>query len=187
MNWSVGKKIGAGFCVPLVALVCIGIAGYRTTDRLLENSRWVTHTEIVLRELEAIISHLRNIQLGQRDYLITADDSVLQPFEAAVTGLTQQVDALRGETRDNPKQQQRLDELAPIIAQRIETARKSIELRRSTSFEEARQEFEKHAGRKFTTDILRIVADMEAEENALLKVRTDETNAAAASAKLSIV
>src|SRR5688572_21371013 len=110
-NWTFGKKVGAGFALAGVVLLVIAVVGFRSTVQLLENDRWVDHTHEVRRELALLLAEIVDAETGQRGFVISADESFLQPYEAARTRIPQTVGRIGTLTADNPEQQLRLSQL----------------------------------------------------------------------------
>jgi len=70
MNWSVGRKIGAGYVLVLVILAILGLASYRNTNRFIEAIDLKDHTYQVLANLDGTLSVLQDAETGQRGYII---------------------------------------------------------------------------------------------------------------------
>ena len=58
-------------------------------------------------------------ETGQRGYLLTGDETYLEPYRAAIKNVDQTVARLKNLTSDNPNQQKRIQALA--AAHRKET------------------------------------------------------------------
>ena len=184
---SVGIKIGAGYAVALLGLGIIGIIAYQSTGQLVSSAAMVTHTHQVLKTLEAVLSSVKDIETGQRGYLITGEETYLEPYKSGLTGVERNLSELRALTKDNSNQQRRLDTLEPLVAQRIAIARENIDTRRTAGFESAQKMLMTDKGKQLTDDIRKLVAEMEREENELLNKRSLIANASAIRAKAVIV
>src|SRR5438477_6385548 len=108
---TIGKKIGAGFGLALAILVAIGLLSYWSTSQLIKTNLSVAHSYEVLTNLDTLLSLLKDAETGQRGYLLTGEDSYLQPYRDAIANLNGTVEQLRELTADNPNQQRRLEEL----------------------------------------------------------------------------
>src|SRR6516162_3275590 len=104
-----GVLVGAG----LVAALLVGNAGlaYRNTRQLLEDAGWVAHTHEVLDLTSDVLRTLVDAETGQRGFLLTGKEDVLEPHQQALARLDQEVRTLKDKTRDNPRQQARIKEL----------------------------------------------------------------------------
>jgi methyl-accepting chemotaxis protein len=171
MRWSVGTKIGGGFALALAALAVIGVISYRSTSSLIEASDLKSHTYVVLRNLETLLSGLQDAETGQRGYIITGQDSYLEPYNAALKAKGQTIDELRKLTADNPNQQRRLDALEPLVAAKLDELKHTIDLRRDKGFDAAVAVVLSAKGKQAMDDIRKGIAAMEQEETDLLKQR----------------
>ena len=43
MRWSIGKKIGGGFGLALLALTIVGAVSYDSTSKLVDSAEWWAH------------------------------------------------------------------------------------------------------------------------------------------------
>src|SRR5580704_6483642 len=114
-NWTVGRRLVAGFGIAAMTLVVIAFVSYRNANRLIENDGWVAHTYQVRTELADLLSELKDAETGQRGYLITGEDSYLAPYQAALPAIKGTLEDLRKLSSDNPDQQRRLTAIAPLI------------------------------------------------------------------------
>ncbi|MCP6759675.1 MAG: response regulator [Fischerella sp. CENA71] len=186
-NLKIGTKIGAGFALGLSILATIGFISYRTTNNLIENSRWQAHTYKVIGELDDLLSNIQDIEIGQRGYIITGDKTSLQSYNNALPKIGTKLKSLRSLTSDNPIQQNRLDNLEATIDERQAVVKKRINLRETQGFDAARQQILQDNGRVLLDRIRRIATEMEDEEVRLLKKRTDQTQISAREATDTII
>src|SRR6202521_370809 len=187
MNWNVGTKIGAGFGLALVIFVIVGAVSYRSTVELIEASNWSKHTYQVLTQLEAVLSLLKDAETGQRGYVITGEESYLEPYQGALGKIDQSLQDVRKLTEDNPRQQQRLDVLDPLVKNRLAEAKEAIDLRRSKGSEAATQHLKTGKGKALMDETRQLIAQMLSDEEALLKQRTETAQGDAQNAKSTIM
>ena len=187
MRWNVGTKIAAGFGLVMLIFVVVGAVTYTSTNQLIEAAGSRKHTYDVLRRIDDIVSHLQDVESGQRSFALTGDEAFLEPYQAATGKIDATVQEARNLLQDNPRQQRRLDAMEPLIKARLAFARESIELRRARGLEAAAQFVKGGKGKALTDEIRKIVGQMESEEEELLKQRTLATEQDARSAKRTIV
>jgi methyl-accepting chemotaxis protein len=199
IQWSVGKKLTAGFGLALLMLLTIGGVSYWSLTLLVENAYWVTHTHQVLEDLEGILSLLKDTETAQRGFVLTRQERYLEPYNAALTKIPQRIKDVRKLTSDNPKQKPRLDALEAEIAQRNEELQETINLRKkdeakdnvdlqnAKGLEAALKIVLTDKGKKYMDKIRDIVAEMEEEEKHLLDERTKKEAATVLTAKLTII
>lgn len=182
MKWSVGTKIGAGFALALTILLLVGIVAYQGSKKLTATARTVEHTHLVLQNLEGILSEAKDAETGQRGFIITGEERYLEPYKTAEEEMRKKLKAVRELTEDNPEQQRRLDPLEALIfgeEGRLEMLQQTIDLRKEQGFDAALKKMMTDKGKKVMDSIRQLVGEMVNTENALLKTRSGEADAAA--------
>jgi methyl-accepting chemotaxis protein len=187
MRWTVGTKIGGGFALAMAILVLIGAASYRSMTKLNSNTWWLTHTHQVLENLAGVIQSLTDAETGQRGYVITQEETYLEPYHSGIKSVDQYLHEIRSLTGDNPIQQQRMDILEPLVTQRIDSFKEGLDIQKSKGSEAAHQWVKTGKGKKEMDEIRGIIDDMRNEELRLLKIRSEETEASAQTTVLIIV
>jgi len=185
---SVGVKIAGSFGIALILLMLIGILSYVNIRKLNANTQWVIHTHLVIENLESLLARLVDAENAQRGYIITGDSSYLAPYHAAIAQIDQHMQVLRRLTHDNPRQQQRLDQITPLIQRRLVFFAQGINRRQSSGGFRAAQAFIAAGyGQSVTNDIRALVAAMEGEEQRLLEQRNREAQSSSRATLFTIV
>ncbi len=185
-QWTFGEKIGAGFTLAGLVLLAIGLSGYRSTHRLIENEQWLLHTHEVRLDLAALLSQLNDAETGQRGFVITGEESFLEPYQSATQEIRRKFDELRALTADNPAQQRRLEAMLPLIDGKLTELATTIAQRRTAGFEATARVVASAEGKKLMDGIRRLVGEMDHEELVLRDRRRDEAEASAGTAKAII-
>jgi CheY-like chemotaxis protein len=115
MIWSSERKVQAGFALALACLAVIGVVSYLSVNRQTESERWVRHTGEVIRELQSLLAAMAEAEAAERGYVITGDETYLEPYRSSTQAISDGYQRLRNLTADNPRQQQQLDILDPLI------------------------------------------------------------------------
>ncbi|MGA2642937.1 MAG: CHASE3 domain-containing protein [Spirochaetia bacterium] len=185
MKWSIGLKIGGGFALGLAILVVLGVVSYQNTTELIVSADSVTHTYKVLGKLDGVIQAMTDAETGERGFIITGEDTYLEPSNAGAA----KVGALLRELRQLisvPSQQKRLDALEPLVTARLDIIKAQIDTRRSAGFKAALDRVLTGQGKKAMDDIRQVVAAMSDEENRLLSER-DTVSKAHAGLTLAVI
>ena len=170
---KIGTKIGASFALGLAILTTIGLVSYQNITKLIETSRLQTHTYQVLGNLEDLISKVKDAETGQRGFLLTGERRYLEPYTAATQKIDQDVNELKRLTADNPTQQDHLNALQPLIANKLAELQETINLRQQTQgFEAALRVVRTDRGKNLMDDIRHLAENMETEERELLDQRS---------------
>jgi methyl-accepting chemotaxis protein len=174
MKWSIGNKIGSGFGVVLAVLVIVGAVSSYSTSKLIDAADWVVHTHQVLDDLSNLEGTMKDAWSGVRGYLLTGDESYLRPYEGSQQRARRILQDLRKLTADNPRQQQRLDSLEPVIVDDFTVLQQEIESRKSGGFEPALKIVQTGKANQDLDRTREMTAEMVAEENDLLTARSAE-------------
>jgi CHASE3 domain sensor protein len=178
-NWTVGKRLIAGFGLAALTLATIVIVSYRNARLLIENDAWVAHSHQVRTELADLLSQLKDAETGQRGYLITGSDGYLEPYQAAVAAIKLTLADVKNIAADNPNQQRRLAAISSLIDSKIEELKETVDLRRTQGFDAALKVVLTNAGKTLMDQIRTIIIEADQEEKELLKRRSEEARASA--------
>jgi PAS domain S-box-containing protein len=185
MRLTIERRLAVAFSLALEFLIVNAVISYRATRTLIRNEQSVTQTLQVLNELEATLTMVVNAETGERGYIISGDETFLEPYRAALDGINEHIKGLKQLTADNPNRQARLPLLERKIADRLDYLKRQIALRKSGDVEGVRQVIVSGAGKTLMDEIRKLIAEMEDEENDLLKRRAGESEASARIVTLS--
>ena len=180
------QKLQAGFLVALLPLIAVSVMTWRNVDTLRDNDAAVDHTYQVLDGIEAIVSSLKDGETGQRGFLVTGEESYLEPYTTAQQAVDGELDVVARLTADNPAQQKRIASLRDLVGQKFAEMQSTIELYRAQGFDAARAVVLTNAGKAVMDQIRSIVADMQREESGLLSERSGSSADAARTTKTTL-
>jgi CHASE3 domain sensor protein len=178
-NWTVGRRLVAGFGLSAMVLIAVAVVSYRNAHLLIENDGWVEHSHQVRIEFSGLLSDMKDAETGQRGYLLTGDENYLAPYSAAQGSIQSTLADLRKLTADNPNQQQRLANLSKTIDGKMVELKQTIDLRRAQGFDAALKVVLTNAGKVYMDEARAIVGEADQEERNLLKQRTEDARASA--------
>ncbi len=173
MNRAFSKwlVIGLGLIVVLL-LVNAGIA-YRNTRQLHNDAYWVAHTHEVLNSLDELLTTVLDAETGQRGFLITGREDYLKPYEASLAAVDVKIERIKGLTEDNDRQQARIPRLQELIRAKLDELNRTVALRRGPGFEAAQKEVLTDFGKNRMDEIRSLVAEMQQDEQRLLRERQE--------------
>lgn len=169
----VERKIMLGFLLALIIIISLCVLYYRGRTNLLEADAWVEHTHQVKEQISEILSDLKDAETGSRGYLITGDKSYLETYDQAVESVTAHSNQVRTLTADNPRQQQRLDQLEPLLSSKLNFVAELIKKRQNNDQTAAHNLFLSGKGKNEMDKIRLIIGEMQREEQNLLVQRME--------------
>jgi PAS domain S-box-containing protein len=143
----------------------------KKTADLGRADEWEQHTLQVVIEARGLFAGLQGIDAGERGYLLTGERDYLAPYERGSADTRVELEILKQLTRDNSRQQEALNALADIVAQRLALGVATVEAvrtqGRSAALNSAREDAE-----QILMDAARAkINGMLAEEQRLLDMR----------------
>ena len=172
MRISGPKSYKAAFSSVFSLLVGVGIASYVMSDRFADSEESVIHTYKVISSLKNFSVALSEAESARRGYVMTGDRTLLIEYDVGLQTIPERLKHIQSVTVDNPRQQQWLSQLKPIIDTKLAHLTQSIELREhDPSATEQQAEFTRQ-GADLDDKILTLLNAMEQEENRLLRERS---------------
>jgi len=187
MKLTVERTVLAGFVIVLALLGTVGIVSQRTIIGLIEDSKWVTHTHIVLELLQQVSFRMSQAEAAVRGYVITNDAAFETQYEDIRKQVPYLISELRTQTLDNPTEQRNLGSLESLIAKRFETMDEGIRVRKAGGLQAILALGSSGPGRRLSAEISTLTAVMRADEDRLLADRNLRAQASARRAFLVVL
>lgn len=175
---STERRVLAGGVLLLVLLLINAWLDLRAINVIQRNNESVSRTQSMLLSLETTLSLAKDAETGTRGFIITGDESYLQPYRTAVATLPGELKELSEYTAENPKQAELTKQLKNGINRKLSVLKTGIELRRRGGLEAVIANVKKGNNRgKQEMDSLRfLVQQMGDPERDLLLVRLAESD-----------
>jgi PAS domain S-box-containing protein len=176
MKWSLEKKvIAGGFGLAMLIMTIVNSAFYQNSTNLFNRQKQVEYSYETLQKVRDVLTTLRDAERARRGYVITGKESYLGTYNTAVESIDGKLTEARRATADNSKQQQRLDVIQPLIAQRVALIKKSIYLYKQDKSNTLIQVKLTDEGIMLHDEIWKVISKMESEEQFLLQRRQAES------------
>src|SRR4051794_23399667 len=127
---SIRKKILLGYGLALLVLAVKGALVYRSSDRLVHLGRETDRSNKALLQLETLLSLLKDMETGQRGFLLTGDAKYLEPYNAARDEVLPALQRLREGAAGDEAQRRRLDRLQKLIQEKLDELAETLEVRK---------------------------------------------------------
>ncbi|RYF95438.1 MAG: histidine kinase, partial [Chitinophagaceae bacterium] len=169
MKSSFKGNLLLSFGLSLLLLVISSVASYVSITRLLESREEVEKTNTIIRDLENVISTMKDAETGQRGFLLTKDERFLAPYNGSyATAMGLQV-KIKAALRDRT-QLANVDSLKRMIGSRLNALELLIQMKRQ-NFEITNNDLER--GKQHMDEIRLMVKTMEEFE----RIQLDKKNA----------
>lgn len=163
------RNIAGSFGLASAILVLIGLVSYQNTKIYLEIINQQKDTLEKINIQERLISLMTDAETGQRGYILTGDESYLEPYNLAINKIDQQIQELKILTVNQLHQQNQIATLENLIATRLAGIKRTIELRKTKGFDASLQVIKTHQGKNLMDDIREMINQLEKKENERLQ------------------
>ena len=152
----------------IIVLSALTLVLFRQND---EAEHWRSHTYIVLSQAQQMLSDMKDAETGERGYLLTGDETYLEPYLAVRDRFGVKLEQLRQATQDNPVQQQRLRLLISLTESEMAHLRAMIDVRRQGDIAGVTQAMISGKGKRSMDDFRAEMGRFIRTENELLAQR----------------
>ncbi|HEX8671114.1 MAG TPA: CHASE3 domain-containing protein, partial [Longimicrobium sp.] len=173
MRLSTPVRLLATYGSALLVLALCALM-YQAVQRSRASTAAVTRTHEVIIRLETTLSDLRDAETGQRGFLLTGEGPYLEPYQSGTQRFHRDLERLRELTSETPAQQRRVEALRRVGAQKLAYMAELVRVREESGMEPALTLTRTGRGKVLMDQVRRIVAEMRAEEERILRAQRDE-------------
>lgn len=169
-------KIQVGFALALFLLLLTGLGAWWSQQQDAAAFDSFDHTHRVNDTLDEILLKLITLETGACEFAISGDESSLGTYHDATASLPKAAATASRLMQENPRQQQRMAALLPLMSDSQNLAAEIIQMRRGGDASGALQRISQGQGRKNMEAARSAILAMKAEENDLIpeiKSRTE--------------
>ncbi len=165
------KSVKAGLIFILILIIGIGVASYRNINEVFESAELRTNSYNVLNSLEDVLAQIVTAEEGQRSFIITGDESYLEPYIKGFKSAKADLSNLKSLLRESKSQLNKLQQYDTLLVYRFNSLQTTINIRKKGDFAGAAMRLRLKIGKRFMDKIYELTASMEAEEYNLLQNR----------------
>jgi signal transduction histidine kinase len=122
-------RLALVFAPLLLALLVTVLLMLRISGDVADGVRVVAHAHDVEEQVTVLEAALTDLEVGQRDYLLTGDATYLPPYAAARAATVAGFAQLQALTAADAPQQSRIARLKPLVARLLALQQQTIDLR----------------------------------------------------------
>ncbi|WP_299985193.1 ATP-binding protein [uncultured Pontibacter sp.] len=139
---KLSTKLFIGFVLISLLFTTVAIVNFRLSEDVIENMRWVTRSQIVVRNSASLQRNIIDMESGLRGYLLNGNEVFLEPYHEAKRLLTRLREDVRNYTASE-SQKQKLDKIIRTHDDWItQYAEPLIEMKRSDTLDVSSRAFD---------------------------------------------
>ena len=127
----------AGFAAAVIAVLLMAGMSYQAQNRSTVAADAVAQGVELIVQIDNLLSSTKDVETGQRGFLLTGDDSYLDPYVSGRAAIDGELARIRPLIGQDPAQRQRLDQLQEQISAKLNVVLSTITLKRAGNSEEA--------------------------------------------------
>jgi len=181
------RTVQFAFGAAIAILLIVAGFAYRSIVISGENGRWVQHTHEVLENLQDMQFALETVSSSIRGYVLTGEETYLDPYRAARVSLEQHTAAVGELTSDNPAQRENMLALERLAAGRMGRADEIIDLRRNQGPSAASEALRVGPGLRVGVEYRAVIGRMQDEERRLLALRLADAQRSTSQIKITLL
>jgi PAS domain S-box-containing protein len=167
-------RILIGFLIAITAIVIVARLSYGALKDTVGGAQRVADTLVVIEQLEAILSTMKDAETGQRGFMLTGDENYIAPYMHAKAMLAGQIATAHALVADDPEQQRRLQGLEQVCADKMAELAQTIAIRRKADLSDVLAIVRTNHGAELMERIRTITAQMAAKERRILAAHQAE-------------
>ena len=182
-------RIKMGYGAAFILLLISYILTWYANQQLIEQSRLVIHTNIVINHMDDLASYMKDAETGVRGYVMVKDKSFLEPYYNSKKAIDTTFDLLKKETMDNTSQQILLYTVKKYIDEKYDMLAfgKDYYAKHNFSLSDAAQKASAYKGKMLMDSIRNVISMMKDSEQQLLESRAKELKSRSLSMNVIIV
>jgi CheY-like chemotaxis protein/CHASE3 domain sensor protein len=187
LSLSFRQQVLAGFVFSIILVFFVGFLSYTSIHQLEDDTRMVDHTQQVIKHSNNLLQYMVDAETGMRGYGATNNKVFLDPYNAAIPKVSQDLNELKNLISDNPAQIQRVDTLYKLVDNQLNILKTNIITRQDKGLEYMVQNQMFLQGKHTMDSIRNLSSSIIAEENHLLQLRKQSSQEASANAMKVII
>ena len=113
-------RLRAGYTTAFILLLVSYFLTLLANNQLIEKTKWVNHTNEVIKNLEGLSSSIKDAETGVRGYIITKDSNFLLPYKIGSPLVDSFFSRIKIAVTDNTMQQENVAALGALIKRKYE-------------------------------------------------------------------
>ena len=171
------KLLLIAIALPLVTLLIIGTKTYESIIFFQQQTKFIEETHKVILSLQNLLTLIINAETGQRGFIITGNETYLEPYEYSLNNLNSTI--VRLEKLIDDKHSDLLQDAKvntyPLLQDKISQMEKSIDTMRTHGFNTSAEMILTDEGKRIMDQIRNNISLIINEEEKILQSNTNES------------
>src|SRR5450432_1491380 len=187
---AAGEPRWGGFATALLMIAAVAVLSFVRVERFQSDVDWNEHTYEVIEHIGRADAALLSVDLHRLAYRLSRDKTERLLMDQRIAEMHREIAEVERLTKDNPRQGVRIENLRPLIADRIAVMYRGLDLPRmedSTPKEREAERAIQSSGLTLAKRIHSALEDMGHEEQELLGQRQQRSRDSATATRYTIL
>ena len=171
------KLLLIAIALPLITLLVIGTKTYESIISFQQQTKFIEETHKVILSLQNLLTLIINAETGQRGFIITGNETYLEPYEYSLNNLNSTI--VRLEKLIDDKHSDLLQDAKvntyPLLQDKISQMEKSIDTMRTHGFNASAEMILTDEGKRIMDQIRNNISLIINEEEKILQSNTNQS------------
>ncbi|MBC7845155.1 MAG: PAS domain S-box protein [Flavobacterium sp.] len=174
MKFILGKKTTLFYILSVIILTTVLFVLYTNSQKATASSERMMHAQKVIGKSNDVLLDAVNVETGFRGFLLSRDESFLEPFNTGQININNDIDTLISLTKDTPDHLMKVAALKKVSEERLAFTKKNIEAQRHNQLSDFEKILIIEEGKVLTDKIRSSIASINKGELKLLKLTKAE-------------
>jgi len=135
LNLSFRQRVLLGFAASIILVFVVGILSFKSIHQLEDDTKMVDHTQTVINTSDHLLQLMIDAETGMRGYGATDNKVFLDPYNAALPKIANDITTLHELIKDNPIQVNRVDTIAELVNSQLAILKENVDTREAKGLE----------------------------------------------------
>jgi PAS domain S-box-containing protein len=164
-NWPLPRRLAIGYAIAIAALIVNAVFTFANLNSIRHTWDTLQGGRDFVRGIDDVLSNLRDAESGQRDYLLTGEESFLEPFTRSNALLDSAIARLRSQAGEDQTRLGHLKRVADASDTKLRELAETTAIRRDKGLEAAIAAIQTRQGKDAMDHVRAELAAMRADEN----------------------
>jgi CheY-like chemotaxis protein/signal transduction histidine kinase/CHASE3 domain sensor protein len=187
LKLSFRNQVLTGFAISIILVLVVGVLSIKSINQLESDTMLVEHSQQVIYKSGDLLQLMIDAETGMRGFVATDKRVFLDPYNAALPNIANDVNDLNTLTVDEPEQLKRVQRLSELVSLQKGILRDNIQIRDIKGLDYMVQNNMLSSGKENMDEIRSIKAALVKAEDRLLAARKDSSAKASNQTEVIII
>jgi len=135
LKLSFRNQVLTGFAASIILVLIVGVLSIKSINQLEDDTILVQHSQRIIEKSNDLLQLMIDAETGMRGYAATGNKVFLDPYNAALPDISNDMNDLHTLVADNPEQVKRVGDLGELVAAQLSLLKDNITARETSGLD----------------------------------------------------